>query len=154
MGHGAGKPELSPVFVFNPMLTPAEFLELVLHNFGLKNLPENKAQRLLRFEQFLADTHRQGRTPVLIVDEAHKVSHEVFEEIRLLTNYETGDEKLLQIMLAGQPEINEVLNRPNLWQLKQRVAVRLRIEPLKLRTSSRLRQLPLGPLRQHSAAFR
>ena len=65
-----------------------------------------------------------------MIDEAHKLSFEVLEEIRLLTNFETTDQKLLQIVLAGQPELNETFNQQALWQLKQRVAIRLRIDPL------------------------
>ena len=119
--------------VFNPLLSPAEFLELLLFNFGLRDMPVSKTQRLLKLEELLLETHRARKTAVLIVDEAHKLSHEVFEEIRLLTNFETGDDKLLQIVLAGQPELRGVLNHPDLWQLKQRIAVRLQIDPLAAR---------------------
>jgi general secretion pathway protein A len=116
--------------VFNPLLTPSEFLELLLINFGVRNLPASKALRLLKLEQLLTETHKAGKAAVLIVDEAHKLSYEVFEEIRLLTNFETSEQKLLQIVLSGQPELTRVLSHPNLWQLKQRIAVRLHIDPL------------------------
>jgi general secretion pathway protein A len=116
--------------VFNPLLTPAEFLELLLINFGVRNLPASKALRLVKLEQLLNETHSAGKAAVLIVDEAHKLSYEVFEEIRLLTNFETAEQKLLQIVLSGQPELTRVLSHPNLWQLKQRIAVRLHIDPL------------------------
>lgn len=119
--------------VFNPLLTAAEFLELLLFNFGLRDMPASKTQRLIRLEELLLETHRTRKTAVLIVDEAHKLSHEVFEEIRLLTNFETGEDKLLQIVLAGQPELKGVLSHPDLWQLKQRIAVRLNIDPLAAR---------------------
>lgn len=119
--------------VFNPLLSPSEFLELLLYNFGLREMPASKTQRLLKLEELLLETHRARKTAVLIVDEAHKLSHEVFEEIRLLTNFETGEDKLLQIVLAGQPELRTVLNHPDLWQLKQRIAVRLQIDPLAAR---------------------
>jgi general secretion pathway protein A len=119
--------------VFNPLLSPAEFLELLLFNFGLRDMPASKTQRLLKLEELLLETHRTRKTAVLIVDEAHKLSHDVFEEIRLLTNFETGDDKLLQIVLAGQPELKGVLNHPELWQLKQRIAVRVNIDPLAAR---------------------
>jgi general secretion pathway protein A len=118
--------------VFNPLLTPSEFLELLLINFGVRNLPASKALRLLKLEQLLNETHQAGKAAVLIVDEAHKLSYEVFEEIRLLTNFETSEQKLLQIVLSGQPELTRVLSHPNLWQLKQRIAVRLHIDPLSL----------------------
>ena len=116
--------------VLNPVLTAAEFLELLLLNFGVQDLPVSKAQRLVRLEELLLQANRSGRAPVLIIDEAHKLNNEVLEEIRLLTNFETREAKLLQIVLTGQPELRDVLNRPDLWQLKQRVAVRLRIKAL------------------------
>ncbi len=116
--------------VFNPLLTSSEFLELLLFNFGVRDLPASKTQRLLKLEELLIQIHKRRNTAVLIIDEAHKLSHEIFEEIRLLTNFETGEEKLLQIVLAGQPELKTVLNHPNLWQLKQRIAIRLHIDPL------------------------
>jgi general secretion pathway protein A len=116
--------------VYNPTLTPEEFLELALADFDMLRIPMNKAQRLLRLERFLMTTHREGKVAVLIVDEAHKLSPQLLEEVRLLTNFETGKQKLLQILLVGQPELNGVLNREDLWQLKQRIAVRLEIHPL------------------------
>jgi general secretion pathway protein A len=117
-------------FVYNPTLTPSEFLELALTDFDMPPVSMNKAQRLLRLEQFLLSMHREGKVVVLIIDEAHKLSPELLEEVRLLTNFETAKEKLLQIVLAGQPELNGLLNREDLWQLKQRVAIRLQIRPL------------------------
>lgn len=116
--------------VLNPTLTPAEFLELLLWNFGLRDLPPGKTQRLILLDQLLNDSDRAGKVPLLMIDEAHKLSFDVLEEIRLLTNFETSEKKLLQIVLSGQPEIKDLLNRPELWQLKQRVAVRLGIGPL------------------------
>ena len=93
---------------------------------------------------------RAGKVAVLIVDEAHKLSAEVLEEIRLLTNFETDDNKLLQIVLAGQTELGDLLNRQELRQLKQRVAVRLEIGPLTAAdlasTSSSAGRLPARPL--------
>jgi general secretion pathway protein A len=116
--------------VLNPTLTAAEFLELLLLNFGLRNLPSSKAMRLHLLSQLLADADSAGTAPLLIIDEAHKLNCEVLEEIRLLTNFETGSKKLLQIILSGQPEINDLLNRPEMRQLKQRIAIRLRVGPL------------------------
>src|SRR6266852_2095381 len=113
--------------IFNPTLTPAEFFELVLLNFGVNDVPDSKARRLMLLKDLLKKAHDENRVPVLVIDEAHKLSYEVLEEIRLLTNFETSDQKLLQIVLAGQPELNGLLNRKDLWQLKQRVAIRLQI---------------------------
>ncbi|HKW98504.1 MAG TPA: AAA family ATPase [Bryobacteraceae bacterium] len=116
--------------VLNPTLTPSEFLELALLDFGISDVPDSKAQRLNVLRQFLVEAHQKGQAPVLIVDEAHKLPPDVLEEIRLLSNFEMAESKLLQIVLAGQTELGDLLNREDLRQLKQRVAVRLAIHPL------------------------
>ena len=116
--------------ILNSTLTPGEFLELALLDFGFTDIPESKAQRLVMLQQFLVKTRQQNKAAVLVVDEAHKLSAEVLEEIRLLTNIETPEGKLLQIVLAGQDELRDTLNRQDLRQLKQRVAVRVAIHPL------------------------
>lgn len=117
-------------YILNPTLSPNEFLEMVMLDFGFETIPESKSQRLIRLQQFLLKGHAEGRTLVLVVDEAQKLTPELLEEIRLLTNFETSDHKLLQIILAGQTELTDLLNRQELRQLKQRVAVRVGIEPL------------------------
>ena len=131
--------ESSPVpleasFVYNPTLTTVEFVDLVLAEFKICP-PEsglNKAQKLFRFEEFLLRTQEAGKTAVLVVDEAHKLAPEVLEEIRLFTNFETSSHKLLQIVLAGQTELDDVLERDDLQQLKQRVAAHLRTSSLSM----------------------
>lgn len=122
--------EAQTCLVLNPIVSASEFLELLLMSLGVKDFPDSKARRLEILNEIIQDAHDQHRTTVAIIDEAHKLSPVVLEEIRLLTNFETAEEKLLQIVLAGQPELNSILNRPELWQLKQRVAVRLQITPL------------------------
>lgn len=116
--------------ILNPLLTKEEFLELAMLDFGLTDMPASKAQRLWMLQKFLLRGRKEGKINVLIVDEAHKLSTELLEEIRLLGNLEYGDEKLIQILLIGQSELDEVMNRPELWQLKQRISVRLAIKPL------------------------
>ena len=116
--------------ILNSTLTPAEFLELALLDFGLSDIPASKAQRLVMLRQFLISAHDQNKAVVLVVDEAHKLSADVLEEIRLLTNFETPEGKLLQIVLAGQEELRDTLNRQDLRQLKQRIAVRVAIQAL------------------------
>jgi general secretion pathway protein A len=116
--------------ILNPTLTREEFLELAMLDFGLQDIPSSKAQRLWMLQSFLIRGQREGKINVLIVDEAHKLSPELLEEIRLLGNFENGSAKLLQIVLIGQSELDDVLRRPDMWQLKQRIAVRLTIEPL------------------------
>lgn len=117
-------------YVLNPTLSPSEFLEMVLLDFGFEDIPESKSQRLMKLQQFLVRGHREGRTQVLIIDEAQKLNPELLEEIRLLTNFETAEQKLLQIILAGQTELTDLLNREELRQLKQRIAVRVGVEAL------------------------
>src|SRR5579862_1779364 len=116
--------------VFSTNVPPAEFLELILIGFGLPVLGLSQAQRLLRFWEFLMACDEEGTTPVLLVDEAHKLSAELLEEIRLLMNFETAERKLLQVVLAGQNELRDLLRREDLRQLRQRVSVRLDIVPL------------------------
>ena len=116
--------------VLNPTLAPDEFLELALLDFGIREVPVSKAQRLVLLRQFLTDARQLGKSCVLVVDEAHKLAPPVLEEIRLLSNFELADAKLLQIVLAGQSELTNVLNRGDLRQLKQRISVRLSLHPL------------------------
>ena len=123
-------PKVQISSVMSPTLTTSEFLEMVLVDFGVGDIPESKTQRLLRLRELLAKNHEQGKTSVLVVDEAHKLSAKVLEEIRLLGNFESPEQKFLQVLLAGQPELSDVLNREDMRQFKQRIAIRLRIEPL------------------------
>jgi general secretion pathway protein A len=116
--------------IFAPTLTAPEFLELALLNFGFKDVPASKAQRLKLLEEFLIRSDADGKVLALIVDEAHQLSPDLLEEVRLLGNFETNDCKLLQIVLVGQNELNDRLNLPQLWQLKQRIAIRLSLRRL------------------------
>jgi general secretion pathway protein A len=124
----AGRVESS--FVLNPTLSASEFLEIVMLDFDIPDVPANKAQRLWKLQEFLARVHHQDRYAVLVIDEAHKLSFELLEEIRLLGNYESASEKFLQIVLLGQPELDDILDRRDLRQLKQRIALRLYLDPL------------------------
>jgi len=116
--------------IVNPTLTPSEFLEAALMDFGFKDIPASKAQRVSILQSFLWRGQRQGKVSALIVDEAHKLTGEVLEEIRLLGNFESANEKLLQVVLVGQKELDDLLNRESLRQFKQRVSLRLAIDPL------------------------
>ncbi len=116
--------------ILNPTLSVSEFLEGVLLDFDIPDVPASKAQRLWKLQEFLARTHRENRYAVLVIDEAHKLSHEVLEEIRLLGNYESASEKFLQVLLLGQSELDAQLNRHELRQFKQRIGLRLYIDPL------------------------
>jgi general secretion pathway protein A len=116
--------------ILNPKLTPAEFLELALIEFGITDVPASKAQKIVKLRQLLLHTAMEAKTAVLVVDEAHGLSPELLEEIRLLGNFEHGERKLLQVILSGQSELGEMLNREDLRQFKQRIAVRLNLQPL------------------------
>ncbi len=124
------KSEIAFANIFNPGLTPLEFLEYLVSDLGLKAVNLNKSSLLLQLNGYLIGRYRAGLTTVLVVDEAQHLAPEVLEEIRLLTNLETTHQKLLQIVLAGQPELEQKLDSANLRQLKQRIAFRCRLEPL------------------------
>jgi general secretion pathway protein A len=119
------------VYVFNPQLSAADFVDYILTDLRLSVPAGRKSSSLFALSDYLIAQHERGSTTVLIVDEAHLISRELVEEIRLLTNLETPRQKLLQIILAGQPELDQMIDSPDLPQLKQRVAVRCRLERLK-----------------------
>jgi general secretion pathway protein A len=116
--------------ILNSTLSPAEFLEMAMLDFGITDIPQSKARRILKLQQFLLARRAADEISALVVDEAHKLSREVLEEIRLLGNFENANDKLLQILLVGQDELTDVLNREDLRQFKQRIAVRLKLNPL------------------------
>jgi type II secretory pathway predicted ATPase ExeA len=101
-------------------------------DFGIPSDTRSKSQILLRLYNWLLDRYRAGETAVLIVDEAQNLSEEVLEEIRMLTNLETFTEKLLQIVLVGQPELEQKLKQPQLRQLRQRLTLRAKTHALTL----------------------
>ena len=117
-------------YVFNPLLSTVEFLQYATKDMGVPAAGRNKGELLASLNQYLVALHRQRLTAVLVVDEAHLLTWELLEEVRLLTNLETSTEKLLQIVLIGQPELDEKLNSQSLRQLKQRISLRCRLGPL------------------------
>ncbi len=121
---------VATAFVFNPRLTEAQFFDYMLADFGIECKSRMKSQVLFKLHQWLLDRYQAGEHTVLVVDEAQNLSRPMLEEIRLLTNLETSSEKLLQIVLAGQPELEEKLNRRELRQLRQRIALRAKTFPL------------------------
>jgi general secretion pathway protein A len=118
--------------IFNPLLSVNEFFEYLLADFNLKADSRSKSQVLIKLNSLLLERYRMGQVTVLIIDEAQNLCTELLEEIRLLTNLETSTEKLLQILLVGQPELSLKLNSPELRQLKQRISLRCALEPLTL----------------------
>jgi type II secretory pathway predicted ATPase ExeA len=122
--------KVTHAFIFNPLLSTNDLLRHVVADFGIKEPKTNRSDLLLQLNQFLMEVYRSGSTAALLVDEAHLLSAELLEEIRLLSNIETAQHKLLQILLVGQPELDDILDSPYLRQLKQRVALRCRLDPL------------------------
>jgi general secretion pathway protein A len=122
-------------YIFNPKLTVEELLQTVCAEFGVPSAHEGPGQPTAKdhvdaLNQFLLRTHAVGQNNVLIIDEAQNLSAEVLEQLRLLTNLETSERKLLQIVLIGQPELRDLLARPELEQLAQRVIARFHLEAL------------------------
>lgn len=111
-------------------LTPTQFLQAVLTEFGFKPFKKRKVELLDMLNMFLIEQYSNGKKVVLIVDEAQNLTRKVLEEIRLLSGIETHKEKVLRIILAGQPELRDTLDSPNLKQLMQRVRLRFHIGPL------------------------
>jgi general secretion pathway protein A len=119
-------------YVFNPRLNPIEFLQYIAGDFQLPTAGKSKGELLLALGGYLIGRYQKGLTTVLVIDEAHHLSTDVLEEVRLLTNLETTEDKLLQILLIGQPELDDKLDSTDLRQLKQRIAMRSHLAPLDL----------------------
>src|SRR6266852_3058071 len=122
--------QAATAFIFNTQLSVSELFDCLMADFGILPETRTKSGMLLRLYRWLLERHQAGRLAVLVVDEAQHLSHQALEEIRLLTNLETSTEKLLQIVLSGQPELEEKLRHPQLRQLRQRITVRCRTSPL------------------------
>jgi len=122
-------------FIFNSRLSVNHLFDFILTDFGIPIDFRLQSNILMRLNTWLIERFRAGETPVLIVDEAQGLSFELLEEIRLLLNLETASEKLLQIVLAGQPELEDKLKRPELRQLRQRITLRCNTAPLTLEES-------------------
>jgi general secretion pathway protein A len=116
-------------FIFNPRLEPLDFFRMLFEELGIEIACTSKAEYLLALNQFLIERLEKNEKTLLIVDEAQTLSAEMLEEIRLLSNLETPRSKLIQIMLVGQPELKEMLKRPDLRQLRQRIALRHHLRP-------------------------
>lgn len=125
------------VYVHNPALTRSEFIETLAERFELgPEASQSKAVLLVALENVLKERRRRGEITALVVDEAQTLSAELLEEMRLLANIETPSEKLLPLVLAGQPELAQRLNEPGLRQLKQRIALRCELRPFELKETA------------------
>ena len=123
---------ISTAFMFNPRLSEAEFFDFMMADLGIACDSTMKSRTLMKLNHWLLEQYQSGNRVVLIVDEAQNLSPEMLEEIRLLTNLETATAKLLQIVLAGQPELEEKVNDPQLRQLRQRITLWAKTGPLTL----------------------
>jgi general secretion pathway protein A len=117
-------------FIFNSRMNSSQLFDFILAEFDIPCDIRDKGQQLLKLNKWLLERYKGGENAVLIVDEAQNLSQPVLEEIRLLTNLETSSEKLLQIVLSGQPELEEKLKLPQLRQLRQRIMLRCQTYPL------------------------
>jgi type II secretory pathway predicted ATPase ExeA len=125
------------IYLNNPTLTRVEFVEFLANAFGLsERAASSKTTLLAELEQVLLDRRARGIITALLVDEAQALPVELLEEVRLLANIETSTEKLLPVVLAGQPQLGQRLNDPALRQLKQRVALRCHLLPLDLKETA------------------
>ena len=124
--------QVPTAFIFNSRMNVPQFLDYMMADFGIPCDTRSKSQILLRLYNWLLERYRAGETAVLIVDEAQNLADEVLEEIRMMTNLETFTEKLLQIVLVGQTELEQKLKQPNLRQLRQRLTLRAKTHPLTL----------------------
>ena len=111
-------------FIFNPRLEPLDFFRVLFDEYGIEKECGSKAEYLLALNHFLIERLEQNLSTLLIIDEAQNLSPEMLEEVRLLSNLETPRSKLIQIMLVGQPELGEMLGRPEMRQLRQRISLR------------------------------
>jgi general secretion pathway protein A len=116
-------------YIFNPCLEPLGFFQLLFDDLGIEEPCTSKAEYLLALNHYLIDRLQNDRTVLLIIDEAQNLSREMLEEIRLLSNLETPNSKLIQILLVGQPELAELLDRDDLRQLRQRIVLRHELTP-------------------------
>ena len=122
--------QVAYAYVFNSRLGPSDFLKYVAGDFHLPTAGKSAGDMLLDLCSFVIARHQRRTTTLLVVDEAHHLSLDVLEEIRLLSNLETANQKLLQILLVGQPELDEKLDSFELRQLKQRISFRSHLKPL------------------------
>jgi general secretion pathway protein A len=124
--------QVATAFIFNSRMDVPQLLDFMMADFGIPCDTKSKSQILQRLYNWLLDRYRAGETAVLVIDEAQNLSDEVLEEIRMLTNLETFTEKLLQIILVGQPELEQRLKQPQLRQLRQRLTLRAKTHAFNL----------------------
>ena len=128
---GRAEPDVHAAFIFNPNLTVTELLRFVLKDFGITVSTDDKFVLMDKLHAYLIKQFENDHFVILLIDEAQTASDRLLEELRLLSNFETDTAKLIQIVLIGQPDLARRLDRPELRQLKQRITVRLSLDPLR-----------------------
>jgi general secretion pathway protein A len=123
-------PEVKTSFILNPCFSDVQLLSAIIEDFGLHLEKKNRLEIVRKLNEFLVDINSKGHTAVLIIDEAQNLNARQLEQIRLLSNLETSEAKLLQIILVGQPELKTKLEQFNLRQIRQRICVKHDILPL------------------------
>lgn len=118
--------------IFNPCMSGEQLLAAICREFGVEATEQNSFGYLDALNRFLMERNSSARTVVLVIDEAQNLQPDVLEQVRMISNLETERDKLIQIILAGQPELNDLLRRHDLRQLNQRITVRCRLTPMKL----------------------
>jgi len=124
------RPSIKLALVFNPQVSDLELLQTICHEYGLPSSSASKRELLESLNQFLLAQYEQGNNCVLVIDESQRLSMDALEQVRLISNLELEDTKLIQIALVGQPELDDMLHKPELEQLNQRITVRCHIDPL------------------------
>ncbi|MDD2853307.1 MAG: AAA family ATPase [Desulfuromonadaceae bacterium] len=123
--------------IFNPTMSAEQLLSAVCREFGVESDQQDRVGYLDALYRYLIEQNSSGRTVVLVIDEAQNLEPDVLEQVRLISNLETERDKLIQIILAGQPELNDVLGRHDLRQLNQRISVRCALTPMALDDTTR-----------------
>jgi general secretion pathway protein A len=127
--------DVETAMILNPSLTGSQLLRAMLNDFGLSVDGTDRLDYIETLNEFLLQKSREGVNVALVIDEAQDLSPQLMEQVRLLSNLETDQQKLIQIVLCGQPELRQRLARPDLRQLRQRITVRYHIPPLTLEDS-------------------
>lgn len=123
-------PHIKTIYIFNPNLSPLDFLHSICEALGIPGQQRFRGQYIAQLYSYLVEANARGEKVLLIIDEAQCLSPDLLEEIRLLTNLETARSKLLLVALLGQPELNDLLDRHEFRQLKQRISLRYHMKPL------------------------
>lgn len=125
-------PETEVAYIFNPKLTPVQLLKSINEELNIDSKAETTQELVVQLNKFLLHKKREGKSVILLIDEAQNLSRDTLEQLRLISNLETSTSKLIQIILVGQPELKQLLDSPTMRQLSQRIALSCHLRPLNL----------------------